>query len=115
MDGTAQQHGDIFQVEVCGAPRYETHCRDSHAKEDVSLALPTRACLEEPLELRHTLRFGGLVQFAAQLVQVGGRWSVACVSGAHQEGWRITVLLSLGAVRLGSVRLSSTTFVNDPG
>jgi hypothetical protein len=52
------------------------------------------------LELRHTLRFGGLVQFAAQLVQVGGRF---------------TVLLSLGAVRLGSVRLSSTTFVNDPG
>jgi hypothetical protein len=97
------------------APRYETHCRDSHAKENVSLAVPTRACLEEPLELRHTLRFGGLVQFAAQLVQVGGRWSVACVSGAHQKGWRITVFFSLGALRLGSVRLSSTTFVNDPG
>src|SRR5829696_6925239 len=107
VDRTAQQLGDVLQVEACVAPRDDTHRRDSHAKEDVPLAVPTGTRLEEPLELRHALRLGGLKQFAAQLVQVGGRWSAAsaaCVSGAHQKGWRITVLFFLGAVRLGSVR-----------
>jgi len=66
--GAVQQLGDILQVKACVALRNDTHRRNSHTKKDVPLAVPTRARLEEPLELRHALRFGGLAQFAAQLV-----------------------------------------------